>query len=111
MTDFNREFCITPSAWKKLRDSKLRISGLSCFRCGNKFRYKKHLIVHHIISIANGGENKLENLEVICQSCNKMIIMNLDTYFTDEIKPHGYADKTRPDWHKVVYGGSRNPEN
>jgi 5-methylcytosine-specific restriction protein A len=37
-----------------------------CSRCGSK----KDLTADHILSLANGGSNILENIIVLCRSCN-----------------------------------------
>ena len=39
-----------------------------CVKCGSK----KNLEIHHIIPHAKGGSSRLENLQLLCQSCNRM---------------------------------------
>lgn len=39
-----------------------------CVKCGSK----KNLEIHHIIPHARGGSNRLENLQLLCQRCNRM---------------------------------------
>jgi hypothetical protein len=40
--------------------------GEYCRHCGKT----KNLTVDHILAIANGGGNELENLQLLCKSCN-----------------------------------------
>ena len=39
-----------------------------CVKCGSK----KDLEFHHIIPHAMGGSSRLENLQLLCQRCNRM---------------------------------------
>ena len=39
-----------------------------CVKCGSK----KNLEIHHIIPHAKGGSSRLENLQLLCQRCNRM---------------------------------------
>ena len=39
-----------------------------CVKCGST----KNLEIHHIIPLAWGGSNRLENLQLLCQRCNRM---------------------------------------
>ena len=39
-----------------------------CVKCGST----KNLEIHHIIPHARGGSNRLENLQLLCRSCNRM---------------------------------------
>lgn len=48
----------------------LRPFGSSCWYCGMQNVNLSHLHVEHIISIANGGTDDLENLALACQFCN-----------------------------------------
>lgn len=45
-----------------------------CLRCG----LNKRLTIDHIVSIKNGGENKISNLQCLCLSCNSS---KSDKYF------------------------------
>ena len=40
--------------------------GKECLKCGSSYR----LSIDHIISVKNGGSNKLSNLQPLCKSCN-----------------------------------------
>ena len=39
-----------------------------CVKCGSR----KDLELHHIIPHARGGSSRLENLQLLCQRCNRM---------------------------------------
>ena len=39
-----------------------------CVKCGSK----KNLEIHHIVPHAMGGSSRLENLQLLCQRCNRM---------------------------------------
>mgnify|MGYP002152208539 CR=1 FL=1 len=39
-----------------------------CVKCGST----KNLEIHHIVPHARGGSNRLENLQLLCQRCNRM---------------------------------------
>ena len=39
-----------------------------CMKCGSK----KNLEIDHVVPLARGGSNRLENLQLLCQSCNRM---------------------------------------
>ena len=58
------------SEWKKLQPilSPLVIKQANhkCSKCGSS----KSLTIDHIKAIANGGDNSLANLQVLCKSCN-----------------------------------------
>lgn len=63
--------------WNK-RNSKLLI-GL-CYVCEKELKYED-FHCGHIVSVFNGGENQLSNLEPICKTCNNdMSVMNLNEY-------------------------------
>ena len=38
-----------------------------CVKCGSR----EKLEIHHIIPDAKGGSSRLENLQLLCQSCNR----------------------------------------
>ena len=39
-----------------------------CMKCGSK----KNLEIDHVVPLARGGSNRLENLQLLCQRCNRM---------------------------------------
>ena len=61
-----------PASRKHLSASKrkrilLRDKG-RCVKCGSK----KNLEIDHVVPLARGGSNRLENLQLLCQRCNRM---------------------------------------
>jgi 5-methylcytosine-specific restriction endonuclease McrA len=38
-----------------------------CFKQGHRVK----LTIHHKIKVSDGGSNKLENLELICEDCHR----------------------------------------
>jgi 5-methylcytosine-specific restriction endonuclease McrA len=53
------------SAWRKLREQVIRRDGC-CQMCGTEER----LSVDHIVPRTLGGSDSLDNLQVLCSSCN-----------------------------------------
>ena len=39
-----------------------------CMKCGSK----KNLEIDHVVPLARGGSNRLENLQLLCRDCNRM---------------------------------------
>ena len=42
-----------------------------CSMCGQKLSYLKFTI-DHIVPVSKGGKNTLENMEAMCDTCNRM---------------------------------------
>ena len=38
-----------------------------CMKCGSK----KNLEIDHVVPLARGGSNRLENLQLLCRDCNR----------------------------------------
>ena len=57
------------------RDSILVRDNFICRKCGIKGD-KHNLILDHINSIANGGGNEPENLQILCKECNRQKTLN-----------------------------------
>jgi 5-methylcytosine-specific restriction endonuclease McrA len=56
-------------AWRLAREAARRRDGNACRRCGST----KALAVHHVVALANGGEQfALSNLETLCSSCHDL---------------------------------------
>ena len=44
----------------------------TCSYCGGKNRNKAVLIVDHIVPLANGGDNAIDNINLACSVCNSI---------------------------------------
>ena len=53
-----------------------------CLRCGEE----KPLTVDHIVPLSQGGDNFLENLQLLCQSCNSKKHVNTKDYRSKALK-------------------------
>jgi hypothetical protein len=51
---------------KKIRNFILKRDGYKCLKCGNT----EKLQIDHIMPVSKGGENKLSNLQTLCNICN-----------------------------------------
>lgn len=56
----------TGSTWWEIREMVLTRGGRRCVRCGST----EELHVDHIQPVAKGGMPRLENLQVLCKTCN-----------------------------------------
>lgn len=45
--------------------------GGNCFFCGAKFDAETPHTIEHLLSIAHGGNNKIANLVLLCEPCNR----------------------------------------
>lgn len=54
------------STWWEIREKVLERDGRRCARCGST----KRLHIDHIQPVAKGGGPWLENLQVLCRTCN-----------------------------------------
>lgn len=61
---FHRQFIASP-IWKSIRDSALSHYGTVCRSCG-----EYGTDVHHKTYARFGGQERLEDLEVLCRSCH-----------------------------------------
>jgi 5-methylcytosine-specific restriction endonuclease McrA len=52
--------------WGELR-AAVHIRDRACVRCGSP---SAHLEVHHVVPLACGGSNRLENLDLVCRPCH-----------------------------------------
>ena len=55
-----------PSQKKKLRQQVLERDGGRCLTCGAT----TDLTIDHIVSLARGGSDEIDNLQTLCRSCN-----------------------------------------
>lgn len=61
---------------KKIRNFIFERDGHKCLKCGNKNK----LQIDHINPVSKGGENKLSNLQTLCNSCNSKKRDNFKDY-------------------------------
>ena len=52
---------------KAVREAVFKRDNYCCVKCGST----KNLEVDHKVSLANGGTNKMANLQTLCQDCNR----------------------------------------
>ena len=52
---------------KAVREAVFKRDNYCCVKCGST----KNLEVDHKVSLANGGTNELDNLQTLCQDCNR----------------------------------------
>ena len=60
--------------WKKIRDYFLALNPF-CEMCKRQGRYTDATEVHHILPLADGGTNDIDNLMALCKSCHSRITM------------------------------------
>lgn len=83
----NKDFCISErnriKKYITARNHSLRVRGSKltkdmieklyikfdnkCFFCGAT----ENLSIDHVVSVKNGGDNSMENLQILCMSCNR----------------------------------------
>ena len=65
---------VNPQMEKELRDgafAKAKVQGgYACAHCGKIFPNRQFLHVDHIKPMNNGGLSTLDNLQILCRSCN-----------------------------------------
>lgn len=57
------------SITRKIREQVLKRFNYQCAICGRKGRYH-HFDIEHIVPFAQGGTASIDNLQVLCRSCN-----------------------------------------
>ena len=55
----------TDTEWRRLREACFRVWGKTCMYCGDRATD-----VDHIIEIAAGGSNSIDNLQPLCKPCH-----------------------------------------
>ena len=58
--------------YRKHRGVLDEIQGLVCFGCFEVFSHKRHLVIDHKIPQTGGGSDDLDNLQLLCSSCNSI---------------------------------------
>ena len=56
----------TTTQWRNLRAACFRVWGRSCLMCGDRATD-----VDHIIELAAGGTNTIDNVQPLCKDCHK----------------------------------------
>ena len=54
------------AAWERVRRQALDRDGHRCQKCGRAGR----LEVHHVLELAHGGTNDMNNLNTLCRACH-----------------------------------------
>lgn len=69
---------------KKMEIWNKRFDGLmngTCFCCNETLSYQKGYHCGHIVSVSNGGSDHIDNLEIVCETCNyDMGTLNMNVY-------------------------------
>ena len=55
----------TTTEWRKLREACFRVWGKTCMYCGDRATE-----VDHIIEVAVGGSNTIDNVQPLCKPCH-----------------------------------------
>lgn len=56
---------------QELKEEHFRRHGLVCPRCGRHYPSPDDFEVDHIIPVARGGRNSVNNTQVVCRACNR----------------------------------------
>ena len=63
---YKREQACLYTSGPAIRKKVFKRDGRKCVKCGTS----KNLTLDHIIPVSKNGKNKLENMQVLCRSCN-----------------------------------------
>lgn len=66
VTDIYDYFLTYPPDWDKRRKKVAERDGEQCNDCRNL----TYLHLHHVVPLSRGGDNRLENLELLCEKCH-----------------------------------------
>ena len=115
--------------WRRLRRKCFRRDGYICQRCDNKFKAEE-LNAHHLMPRAVGGADEIQNLISLCSPCHDFVEVEglkdkasiIGSYHSEPKEEQPQPEQSekvdryhrddhyrRPEWHKWVYGGYRNP--
>ena len=79
-----------------------------CNGCGQKFHFK-HFTVDHIMPLARGGSNDLENLQLLCYYCNNLKSDKSHEFLIKRLKEEGFdlrwSNRLRRLFHKGLSVG------
>ncbi len=59
-----------PPDWRYRKDAVIARDGEYCHKCGKKFIRTAQLHLHHIVPLSKGGNNKISNLQLLCEKCH-----------------------------------------
>ena len=63
---------LNPDQWDIVRWAILHRDKYQCANCGVNDG-SKVLDAHHIVPVANGGGNRLDNIKTLCRDCHRLI--------------------------------------
>ena len=66
LSDIYDYFLTYPPDWDERRDQVAELFGAQCDKCGKIW----NLHLHHIKPLSKGGNNKIENLQLLCEKCH-----------------------------------------
>jgi hypothetical protein len=69
----------TDTEWRKLREACFRVWGKTCMYCG-----ARATDVDHIIELAAGGSNTIDNVQPLCRECHRHKTSQFNT-----VRPRG----------------------
>ena len=58
-------------AWERVRNERSRLVFKRDEHCCSSCGSTEYLEIDHIIPLARGGSNELDNLQILCRSCNR----------------------------------------
>jgi len=100
---------------KPLRSKVTRRDGFRCKRCGHRPNSQTELSVHHIVPLAKGGADEIENMITLCKACHDIVEgeagntpESVISYEPDD-GPRvelEVRETSSSNWRQVVYGGA-----
>lgn len=74
----------TDTQWRRLREACFRVWGKTCMYCGDRATE-----VDHIIEVARGGSNTIDNLQPLCKPCHMAKTVAFNTVRQSPSQSHG----------------------